>query len=61
MDLENEELMADSNLVANVENRGKKCLFLKLLTSKYCNWEAFKATIRCAWHPVKTIRFYDMG
>lgn len=61
MDLENETLMVDCSSVADLENRGKKCLLVKLLTPKYYNREAFETTMRRVWRPVRSLRFYDMG
>lgn len=33
----------------------------KLLTFKYYNREAFKATMQRVWHLVKSLRFHNMG
>lgn len=46
IDLENEKIVMEVNLVAKVMDRGNNCVLLKLLTSKYYNWEAFKVTMR---------------
>lgn len=40
---------------------GKMCLLVKLLTSKYYNQEAFKATMWLVWRLVKPLRFHDTG
>lgn len=61
MDLENEKLVVDCSSVVDVENRGKKCLLVKLLTPKYYNCEAFETTMRHVWRLVRSLRFYDMG
>lgn len=53
--------MVDCNSVEEVETRGKNYLLAKVLTSKYHNREVFKATMRCAWRSIKSLRFYDMG
>lgn len=58
-DLENEEILVDFNSVAKVMDRGKMCLLMKLLTSKYYNREPFEAAMRRVWHPVKPLRFHD--
>lgn len=41
-------------------DRGKMSPLVKLLTFKYYNCEAFKATMQRVWHPVKSVRFHDM-
>lgn len=61
IDLENEELVMEANSIAKVVNRGKNCLVLKLLTTKYYNREASKATVRKVRHPVKSLHFHEMG
>lgn len=60
-DLEKEELVVDINSVAEVMDRGNTCLLVKLLTSKYFNREAFKATMRRVWCPANPVHFHDMG
>lgn len=44
--------MVDYSSVAEVENRGNKCLLMKLLTFKYYNREVLKR---------KSLRFYNMS
>lgn len=34
---------------------------MKLLTNKYFNREAFKATMKKVWCPIKLLRFHEMG
>lgn len=60
-DLENEEIVVEFSLVAEVVDSGKNCLLLKLLTSKFYNCETFKATMRNMWRSTKSICFHDMG
>lgn len=60
-ELENEEIVVDFSSVDEVVNRGKTCLLIKLLTTKYYNCEAFKNTMRKVWRPVKALQFYEMG
>lgn len=58
-DLENEEIVVEVNSVAEVVNRGKNYLLLKLLTFKYYNQEAFKATMRRVCK--QSLRFHNRG
>lgn len=55
--LENEELVVDYNSIEEVVSRGKSYLLLRLLTTQYYNWEAFKNTMRRVWRPIKALRF----
>lgn len=50
-ELENEELHVELELAGEVVDIGKKCLIVKLLTSKYFKWEAIKTTMKKVWHP----------
>lgn len=59
--LENVELVIDLNSVGNVVGGGEHCLLAKLLSTKYYNKEAFKATIMKAWRITKPIKFHEMG
>lgn len=45
-ELENEEVNIEVNLLEEVISRGKTCLLVKLLTNRYYNRKAFKATMR---------------
>lgn len=51
----------EPNLVDEVMDRGKNYLVVKLLSQKYFNREAFKATMKKVWKPSKPIHFYEMG
>lgn len=50
-----------SSLVEEVQKRGKNYLLVKLLSVKYFNREAFKATMKKVWKLVRPLRFYEMG
>lgn len=61
IDLEKEELHVELSSIGKVFRRGENCLLAKLLSTKYYNKEAFKATMRKAWRITKPIKFYAMG
>lgn len=42
-------------------SRGKNCLLVELLSKKYFNREAFKATMQRVWKPIHTVKFYELG
>lgn len=60
-DLEQEELRIEPSFIGEVIARGRNCLLTKLLSSKYYNREAFKATMKMVWKSGKPIWFHDMG
>lgn len=60
-ELENEENIVELQEVVGVVNRGKKCLLVKLLSSKYFNREASKSTLKKIWHPAKSLCFSEIG
>lgn len=57
---EQEELCIEPSFVGEVIARGKNCLLTKLLSTKYYNRRAFKATMKRVWKLGKLIRFHDM-
>lgn len=60
-DLNKEETHVELSLVDEVVSRGKNCLLVKLLSKKYFNREAFKATMKKVWRPVKLLCFSEMA
>lgn len=60
-DLEQEEIVVTPNSIEEVWIRGKNCLLVKLLSMKYFNRKAYKATMKNVWKPIKPLRFHEMG
>lgn len=60
-ELENEEIVVKLKPVEKVMSRGKNCMLVRLLSSKYYNREAFKSTMKKIWHPVKPLQFFELG
>lgn len=60
-DLEQEEIHIESSDLEEVITKRISCLFAKLPTSCPYNREAFKATMKNFWWPLKLTKFHKLG
>lgn len=51
----------DARPLEEVLTKGQHCLVANLLTNRPYNREAFKATIKKVWRPMKPVKFHEMG
>lgn len=60
-ELEEEEIMIDPKEFLELLDRGTNCLLLKLLSICHFNREVFKQMMQKIWHPVKPVKFHELG